>query len=166
MDRLVEEAMKKSDVIWLALPGAPQPRPAWHIWHDGNGYVITGGIEQPLPGLPDAGRVVVTVRSKDKRNRLASWVAEVGQVEPGGEEWQTVVPLLAKERLNAPDGEAQVERWAREVYVIRLAPTGEVTDTPDSLPAGYASVRPVPTPATTTGKGPFMIGARRRRVDR
>lgn len=158
--------MKKSGMVWLALPGGPQPRSAWHLWHDGNAYVVTGGLEQPLPGLPEADRIVVTVRSKDKRNRLVSWIAEVGQVEPDSEEWRTVVPLLAKERLNAPDGEGQVERWAREAYIIRLSPTGEVPEAPGTLPSGYASVRPVPTPATTMGKGPFMIGARRRRVDR
>lgn len=157
--------MKKSGMLWLALPGASQPRPAWHVWHDGKGYVVTGGIEQPLPGLPDADWVMVTVRSKDKGNRLVSWVAEVGQVDPGGEEWQTVVPLLAKERLNAPDGPDQVDRWAREAYVIRLSPTGEVPEAPGTFPSDYASVRPVPTPATTTDRTPFMIGAKRRRVD-
>jgi hypothetical protein len=170
---LVEEATKKSGMLWLALPGLPHPRAAWHVWRPaadegapGAAYVVTGGIEQPLPGLPEAEHVIVTVRSKDKGARLVSWVAAVAHVQPGSEEWEAVVPLLAKERLNAPDGEHQVERWADEAYVIRLTPTGEVVEAPGSLPADYAAVRPVPSPATTTGKNPFMVGGRRRRPDR
>jgi hypothetical protein len=172
---LVEEATKKSGMLWLALPGLPHPRAAWHIWRpaadDGAGapgaaYVVTGGIEQPLPGLPEAERVTVTVRSKDKGARLVSWVAAVEQVRPGSEEWNTIVPLLTKERLNAPDGEHQAERWADEAYVIRLTPTGEIAEAPGSLPDDYAAVRPVPSPATTTGRTPFMLGGRRRRPDR
>ncbi|HEY0538363.1 MAG TPA: hypothetical protein VGD53_08335 [Actinoallomurus sp.] len=167
---LVEEATKKSGMLWLALPDLPYPRAAWHIWHasgeQGAAYVVTGGIEQPLPGLPEAERITVTVRSKDKGSRLVSWIAAVEQVEPRSEEWETVVPLLAKSRLNAPDGEHQTERWAEEAYVIRLTPTGEVTEAPGNLPDNDAAVRPVPSPATTTGRTPFMVGGRRRRVDR
>ena len=101
---LVEEATKKSGMLWLALPDLPQPRTAWHLWHTGPddkgaAYVVTGGIEQPLPGLPEAERVTVIVRSKEKGGRLVSWVASVSRVEPGTPEWDTVTPLLAKERL-------------------------------------------------------------------
>jgi hypothetical protein len=173
---LVEEATKKSGLLWLALPGLPHPRAAWHIWYAwddggereprGAAYVVTGGIEQPLPGLPEAERVAVTVRSKDKGARLVTWVAAVAQVEPGSDEWEAVVPLLAKSRLNPPDAEAMTERWAKEAYVIRLTPTGETPEAPGSLPDGYASVRPVESPATTTRRTPFMVGGRRRRADR
>lgn len=167
---LVEEATKKSGLLWLALPGLPHPRAAWHIWHahEGTGaaYVVTGGIEQPLPGLPEAERIAVTVRSKDKGARLVTWIAAVTQVKPGSDEWQAVAPLLAKSRLNAQDGEHQTERWADEAYLIRLTPTGETPEAPGNLPDDYASVRPSPSPATTTGRAPFMIGARGRRPDR
>jgi hypothetical protein len=163
---LIEEATKRSGLVWLDLPGLDCPRGAWHVWHDGAAYVVTGGIEQPLPGLPEAERVTVIVRSKDKGGRLVSWVAAVSRVEPGTDEWDAVTPLLAKERLNAPDGARQVERWADEAYVLRLAPTGEVAEAPGSMPDDYAAVRPVPSPATTTRGKPFMVGGRRRRSDR
>jgi hypothetical protein len=163
---LIEEATRRSGLVWLDLPGLDCPRGTWHVWHDGAAYVVTGGIEQPLPGLPRAERVTVIVRSKDKGGRLVSWVASVSRVEPGTPEWDAVTPLLAKDRLNAPDTERQIERWADEAYVLRLAPTGEVTESPGSMPDDYAAVRPVPSPATTTRAKPFMVGARRRRSDR
>jgi hypothetical protein len=46
---------------------------------------------------------------------------------------------------------------------MRLTPTGEAST---GHSADYASVRPVPTPATTTGKRPFMLGGKRRKADR
>jgi hypothetical protein len=159
---LVAEATKRAGLLWIELPELPQPRAAWHIWHDGAAYVLTGGEgEQPLPGLPEAAHVTVIVPSKDTGGRLVTWVAEVTEVEPGTSEWDAVVPLLAKERLNGDQGQA--ERWAHESYVMRLAPTG-AADT--GHPAGYAAVRPVPTPATTTGRRPFMLGAKHRKADR
>jgi hypothetical protein len=159
---LVEEAAKKSGLLWIELPGLPQPRAAWHIWQDGAAYVLTGGDgEQPLPGLPEADRVTVITASKDKGGRLVSWVAAVSEVEPGTEAWDSVVPVLAKERLNGD--QEQAERWAKESYVIRLTPTGEAST---DHPADYSHVRPLPNPATTAGRNPFMIGAKRRKVDR
>lgn len=158
---LVAEATRRAGLVWLALPGVAYPRAAWHIWHDGAAYVITGGVEQPLPGLPEAERVTVTVRSKDSGGRLVSWVAAVNEVTPESQEWATVVRLLAKERLNATDGVGQAERWAAEAYVLRLAPTGEVPEAPGGLPDDYAAVRPAPSPATTAGRPPFLIGRAR-----
>ena len=166
-DALVEEAAKKSGLLWLDLPGLARPRAAWHVWHEGSAYVLTGGEgEQPLPGLPEAERVTVIVRSKDKGGRLVSWTAAVSEVEPGGEIWEAVTPRLAKERLNATSHEGQIERWARESYLIRLTPTGEVTEAPGRHRDDYASVRTVPTPASTAGRRPFMVGGKRRRADR
>ncbi|MFI0353551.1 hypothetical protein [Actinomadura sp. 9N407] len=164
---LVAEAAKKSGLLWLTLPGLTQPRAAWHLWHGDAAYVLTGGEgEQPMPGLPEAERVQVTLRSKDKGGRLISFVAACESVEPGTDLWDEVAPLLAKDRLNAASHESQLERWADESYIIRLTPTDEVLEAPGDYPDDYAAVRPVPTPATTAGPPPRMIGGRRRKIDR
>jgi|SRR5437868_12798028 len=160
---LVEEAGKKSGLLWLDLPGLPQPRAAWHVWHDGSAYVLTGGDgEQPMPGLPEADRVTVILRSKDKGGRLVSFIAACTQVEPGSELWAAVAPQLAKDRLNATSHEEQVDRWATESWIIRLTPVEAAAQAPDD----YATTRPVPTPATTAGPPPRMFGGKRRHVDR
>jgi hypothetical protein len=159
---LVEEATKKSGVLWLTLPDLPQPRAAWHVWFEGAAYVLTGGEgEQPLPGLPESTHVTVIVGSKDKGGRLVTWEAEVTEIEPETDEWDAVVPVLGRERLNGD--QEQADRWARDSYVIRLTPAGAATT---DHPADYAAVRPVPTPATSAAKRPFMVGAKHRKADR
>jgi hypothetical protein len=128
---LIEEATRRSGVVWVTPDGSDHAQPVWHLWHDGAMYVVTGGIEQPLnEGQPVASRATVTVRSNaTQADRLVTWVAEVSPVEPGSERWDEVVPLLHAKRLNAPDGEDQPARWARESTVLRFTPTGETLKT-------------------------------------
>ncbi len=122
---LVETATRKSGLVWVSAEGSAAAAPVWHRWHDGAMYVVTGGLEQPVPELP-GGRAVVAVRSRERRgDLLVRWVAEVSVVAPGTETWDAVVPVLHAGRLNAPDGEEQPARWARESRVLRFAPTGE-----------------------------------------
>ncbi|MCF1598214.1 hypothetical protein [Streptomyces muensis] len=142
---LVEEATKKSGLIWVKGPGVPA-RALWHAWHEGAACVVGDGPgEQPLPGLADGGSAEVTVRSKDKGGRLVSWGAKVVELVPGSEEWEAAVGELKGKRLNAPDGEAMPGRWAHECRVLRLEPTGVV----GALPDGSLAEAPVPSPATT-----------------
>ncbi|WP_329597428.1 hypothetical protein OIE43_14410 [Streptomyces pseudovenezuelae] len=146
LDRaLVEEATKKSGLIWVEGPGGPA-RALWHVWHEGAACLVGDGPgEQPLPGLTDGGTAEVTVRSKDKGGRLVSWTATVVEPPPGSEAWQATVGELKGKRLNAPDGEAMTDRWSRECRVLRLEPTGVTAGLPD----GDLAAPPLPTPATT-----------------
>ncbi|MEU3789367.1 hypothetical protein [Streptomyces fructofermentans] len=152
---LVEEATKKSGLVWVrgdgvAESGAPS-RPVWHVWHDGAMCLVGDGPgEQPLPGLVDGGTASVTVRSKDKGGRLVSWSASVVEAAPGTPEWDAAVAELKGKRLNAPDGEAVPERWARECRVLRLVPTGGT----DALPDGSLAAAPPATPVTTRREMP------------
>lgn len=142
-DALVEEATRRSGLVWVRPDGSRREHPVWQVWHEGASYVVTGGREQPLPRTS---RAVVVVRSRARQgDRLLEWVADVDVVAAYGEEWERVVPVLSAARLNAPDGEEQPQRWARESTVLRLRPTGEL------LPAGDGdgAAVPAPTPATT-----------------
>ncbi|MFJ3232828.1 hypothetical protein [Streptomyces sp. NPDC086787] len=143
---LVEEATKKSGLIWVRGDGAPAARAVWHVWHDGAVCLLGDGPgEQPLPGLADGGRAEVTVRGKDKGGRLVTWTAAVTELTAGSAEWDATVAELKGKRLNAPDGEAMTGRWARECRVLRLTPTGDTAPLPD----GDLAASPLPSPATT-----------------
>lgn len=142
---LVEEATKKSGLVWVKGPGVPA-RALWHVWHEGAACLVGDGPgEQPLPGLADGADAEVTVRSKDKGGRLVSWTAKVVQLAPRSEAWVATVAELKGKRLNAPDGEAMPDRWARECRVLRLEPTGAIAP----LPADSLAEAPLPSPATT-----------------
>ncbi|MFC5718821.1 hypothetical protein ACFP1Z_01335 [Streptomyces gamaensis] len=151
---LIEEATKKSGLIWVRGPAGPA-RALWHVWHEGAAYVVGGPGEQPLDdlGLTDGGTATVTVRSKDKGGRLAMWTARVGECAPRGEEWTAAVAELKGKRLNAPDAQGVEERWARECRVLRLAPTGASAPLPD----GPLTAVPLPTPATTRRPMPAAL---------
>ncbi|MBB4793671.1 hypothetical protein BJY54_004283 [Streptomyces nodosus] len=147
LDRaLVEEATKKSGLIWVRGTGPAPARALWHVWHEGAACVVGDGPgEQPLPGLTDGGEAVVTVRSKDKGGRLVGWPARVVELAPGSPEWESTVGELKGKRLNASDAEEMPGRWRRECRVLRLEPAGGTLPLPqDSLAAP-----PPPTPATT-----------------
>ncbi|ORT61215.1 hypothetical protein [Streptomyces sp. CB03238] len=141
---LVEEATKKSGLIWVR--GGGPARALWHVWLDGAAYVVGDGPgEQPLPGLADGSAAEVTVRSKDKGGRVVAWTAAVTELAPGSEPWEAAVAELKGKRLNAPDAETMTDRWARECRVLRLTPQGATTAHPD----GSLAAAPLPTPATT-----------------
>ncbi|WP_245765099.1 hypothetical protein [Nonomuraea jiangxiensis] len=113
----IEEGAKKSGILWLTID---RPRLAWHAWHDGAIYLVTGGGEQRLPGLDALDRVHVTLRSKDNGARLVEFEAAVAVVDQAAA--PEAVAALAKERLNAQDSEHLTERWARDSTVLRLTP--------------------------------------------
>ncbi|GAA2952783.1 hypothetical protein [Streptomyces enissocaesilis] len=153
LDRaLVEEATKKSGLIWVR--GTGPARSLWHVWHDGAAYVVGDGPgEQPLPGLADGESAEVTVRSKDKGGRIVAWTAAVTEHPAGSEAWETAVAELKGKRLNAPDAEQMTERWARECRVLRLEPRSVHTGLPD----GSLSAAPLPTDATTRRPAPAAL---------
>ncbi|MFE7512833.1 hypothetical protein [Streptomyces sp. NPDC057540] len=149
---LVEEATKKSGLVWVR--GTGPARALWHVWHDGAAHVVGDGPgEQPLPGLTDGGTAEVTVRSKDKGGRLVAWTAAVRELAPGTEEWDAAVAELKGKRLNAPDGEAMPDRWARECRVVRLDPRSSTTELPD----GSLAAVPLPTAANTRRPVPAAL---------
>ena len=157
MMTLVAEATKKAGLVWIKPDGAERAQPIWHHWQDGAAYVLGEGGEQPLRGLGDAQRAAVTVPAKTTGGRIVTWVASVSRVASGTEEWDKVVAELFTKRLNAPDGRQAPERWARESVLLRLDPTGETLDLTDESGAAPR----VPSPATTSGPLPFVLGRRR-----
>lgn len=160
---LVEEVCKKSALVWLRPAGDAHAYAVWHAWVDGAVHVVTGGLEQPVPDLPDGAEVDVVARSKDTWGRVVTFAATVATVRPEDPAWDAVVAELHAKRLNPPDGEGQPARWARESRVLRLEPTGRLIEHPGHLSHRSHAAEPLPSPATTRGPLPFVVGRRARR---
>ena len=126
-------------------------------------HVVTGGLEQDAPDLPDGTEVDVTVRSKDTGGRLVTFRGNVVDVSPEDAAWDAVVTELHAKRLNPPDGEAQPARWARESRVFRIEPAGALVEGPGHLSHRSHAAEPAASPATTSGRLPFVLGRRARR---
>ncbi|MEO7980526.1 MAG: hypothetical protein ABI807_06500 [Sporichthyaceae bacterium] len=160
---LVEEVCKKSSLVWVRPFGAAHAQAVWHAWLDGAVHVVTGGLEQRLTDVPDGAEVDVTARSKDTGGRVVTFRARVSDLEPEGEAWTRVVAELHGKRLNAPDGEAQPARWARESRVLRLDPADRLVEGPGHVSHRSHAAEPAPSTATTRGPLPFVLGRRARR---
>ena len=139
--RLTHEALSKSGLLWVRVPGGGGTHAVWHVWHDdgdprGTGpaaYVVSGPGEQSLPWLPDD--VELILRSKDTGGRLLTVHATVRELTPEDDGWDAAVELLRPERLNA------VGDVARSGGPSRARSTS-------SPRTGGRSSSPAPTPTT------------------
>jgi hypothetical protein len=158
---LVEEAMKKAAIAWVAVAGQ-RPHGVWCLWADGALHVVSGPGEQSAPGLADATTAHVTVRG-DHGGRVLTWPAEVTRMRPGSPEWEAVVPQLAGKRLNAAGkAEETAARWAAGCMVSRLVPAGEPTEAGSTLPDASGAAPPPPSDAARRTAKPFRLHRVRR----
>ena len=169
---LIAELAKKTGTCWLRYRhdsrygDIVEERPAWHLWHDGALLVVSGGDEQPLPGIEQVSRVEVTLRSKDNGGRLVTWVGARTAVRPDDEAWASVTTALVADRLNTPDLATTAQTWAEHSLVSRIVPTDEVLEAPGSLSDDSHAAAPRPTPATTRGALPRILHRRVKRHPR
>lgn len=158
---LAAELGKKTGVCWLRYAGAEHP--AWHVWLDDALCLVSGGAEQPLPGLEETETVEVVMRSKDSGGRLLTWVGRPEPVRPDDELWGPVTTALVAARLNLADLATAAQEWAEHSRVTRVLPTGKVREQPGALPDASGAAVPRPTPATTRGALPRVLHRRTRR---
>jgi hypothetical protein len=159
---LVDEAMKKAAIAWVAVGDEPA-RAVWCMAADGALFVVTGPGEQAVPGLATASHARVTLRG-DHGGRIVTWDATVARIHPGGERWVEIAPQLAGKRLNAPgDAESVMARWAAECAVSELGPAGGTVEAGPTLPDGSLAEPPRDTPARRPTRAPFRLHRVRRR---
>jgi hypothetical protein len=153
----IAELAGKSDLVWVQVDDA-RARPVWSVWHDDAVAIVTGGLEQPDPGLTDGGTATLILRSKENRARQLATESDVLRLTPGSDEWVAAAKALHPKRLNAPDGEEQPERWERESSIWLLRPTGQPTESPGRQSDASHRAEPMVTEATTLTRRPFHAG--------
>ena len=170
---LVAELAKKTGVCWLTYTAwtrageVTATHAVWHAWVETDGvgalYVVSGGDEQPLPGIEQVDRVEVTMRSKENGGRLLTWVAQATEVTPADETWEPATTALVSGRLNLDDLSTAAQGWAQTSRVTRLVPTGELLEEPGALSDDAHRAVPRPSPATTRGPLPRILHRRVKR---
>lgn len=160
---LVGEAMTKSGLFWVEVPG-DRAWPVWHAWVEGTAYVVNGPGEQHLPWLPD--EVTLVLRSKDTGGRLLRVRAKVRVLDGRERQWQVAADALRASRLNAV-GDV-VERWRSHCAISALTPFGTLVEGPGSYNDASGAAPPARSRATTTSWRPWHWRGRpaRRRGNR
>jgi hypothetical protein len=159
---LIDEALKKSGVIWLHTRAAPDGQGFWHVWLDDTIYLLTGGPEQPDGALSVGDVVTVVVRSKETTARLISFGAGVSDLLPQDADWSAAAAALAAGRLNLHDSPGAPDRWAEDpaIRLIRLTPSSPDGERPGNYSDVSHRAAPRPTTATTAGPKPRILHRR------
>ena len=117
---LVTDLAKKSGLVWIT--ALDRTYPVWHELVDDTICVVGGGGEQPIPDVHDDDKVLILLRSKTNRQLVATVGATVQVLTPESPAWEGVTAALKAGRLNLPDSDHAIDRWARESRVLRLIP--------------------------------------------
>jgi hypothetical protein len=159
---LVDEALKKSGLIWIRTASSPGGRAVWHAWIDGCVYLVTGGDEQPDPGLDSAGETTIVIRSKETTSRLVTLEATVELLTAAAPDWDSATAELAKIRLNLYDSSGAAARWRSDpaYRLYRLRPVGPLVEGPGAYLRESHRAAPVATTATTAGAKPKVLHRR------
>ena len=121
----VQEALKKSTIVWLRWrddDGDERTMPVWFLYDQkvGRIYVLSGERQQTIPGAERLREVDVIFRWKGKNARVAELPAGV-RVIPQGDEWDQVAERIAEKRLNIPGlPEETARRWRDECEILEL----------------------------------------------
>lgn len=123
LDKAVQEAIKKSTILWMRwddAAGVSRTMPVWFVTDQGKIYVLSGEREQTIPGARDLRNVDVIMRWKGKNAQVADLAAEV-RVVPPGPEWNAIAEKIADKRLNIPGlPEDTARRWRDECDILEL----------------------------------------------
>ena len=125
----VEDALKKSDVIWVGVENDGRDRavPVWFAYRQGRIYLLHSSQgdagEQQIPGLPDAPELVVVTRRKGRDTRADRFHAAVRLIEPDSPEFDGLAAVLADRRRDrhGPPQDA-IRKWKQACVIAELTP--------------------------------------------
>jgi hypothetical protein len=125
----IEDAVKKSDVLWVGEErnGRDRAVPVWFAYNQGRIYLIHSDQrdsgEQQIPGLPDAVELVVVTRYKYRDTRAGRFHAAVRLIEPASPEFDGLAGILADRRRDrhGPPQDA-IRKWKQSCVIAELTP--------------------------------------------
>jgi hypothetical protein len=126
----VEDAIKKSDVLWVGVEdnGRDRTLPVWFAYNQGRIYLLHSDDrdsgEQQVPGLPDAVELVVVTRRKGRETRAGRFHAAVRLIEPASPEFDGIASILADRRRDrhGPPQDA-IRAWKSSCLIAELTPS-------------------------------------------
>jgi hypothetical protein len=129
LSKEVEDALKKSDVLWVGVEqnGRDRAVPVWFAYNQGRIYLLhtddAGSDEQQIPGLPDAVELVVVTRRKGRDTRSERFHAAVRLIEPSEPEFDQHAAVLADRRRDrhGPPQDA-IRKWKSSCVIAELTP--------------------------------------------
>jgi len=124
-----EDGLKRSDVIWVGLPGTKGRRdetvPAWFAYKNGKIYVLSqrepGPDEQTIPGIPGSGEIAVVTRRKGQNTSLERFVTTARELR--GDEWEDAAKVLVdRRRSRVGPPQESIDRWRETAAIAELTP--------------------------------------------
>lgn len=124
VEAAIQEALKKSDIIWVTPNTSRDPIPCWFVERDGKIYVLSGERQQVIP---EAGRVRgadVVARWKGRDAQLVDFSAAVRPITATSrEEFEEFANLLIAKRQSVTGSTEEIlDRWMRECVILELTP--------------------------------------------
>lgn len=122
-DAAVQEAFKKSDIIWIHPNTSNRPIPCWFVLKDGKAYVLSGERQQIVPGAERVRNARVTARWKMRDASLAEFDAAVRVITARDPEFDEIGELMVGKRQSVTGSvEENVARWKQECVILELTP--------------------------------------------
>jgi hypothetical protein len=122
-DPLVDEALRKSTIVWLQWKrrGIARSLPVWYVKDGDRLLVLSGERQQRIPAPSELRECTIAVRSKGRDILLAELPVDVRVIGPESEEWDEAAIRLAEKRLNIPGLPRETAgRWRASCVILEL----------------------------------------------
>ena len=124
---LVDEALRKSDILWLAVDTDPSKSvPCWFLYtKDKKLYVLSGEPQQIVPYAAQARRAHAILRWKGRDAQMVEFDAEVRPITAADkEQFEQVGHLLVAKRQSVRASASEtIASWMRDGVILELVPS-------------------------------------------
>ncbi len=124
---LVDEALRKSDILWLSVDTDPSKSiPCWFVYtKDKKLYVLSGEPQQIIPYAAHARSAHVVVRWKGRDAQMVEFDAGVRPITAADtERFEEVGHLLVAKRQSVRSSASEtISSWMRDGVILELVPS-------------------------------------------